>query len=262
MFDINRELHSRGILNIDQLNSVFPELAGRPALQLAAVDYALDRGLDWRAGHVVPRLSEVNGIVTVEHIVTLEGYRMIAHNSGNYLGTDEPIFGPVKTFSGLPGTSSIEAPEFCTVTVHFLAANGSERRYTATEYFSENYSTDSMGLITTFYRKRPHGQLRVRAEAQALRGAFAQCDSHTVEELPLMEEIDRLAGRDNKNTLKADSIVDDFVQRYQTAQTADEYALVSNQWDVAVRKPGAQVTSEEFGRVQAAAAEARAQFSN
>lgn len=108
--------------------------------------------------------------------VTMPGiglYRTDAARTGEHVGTDEPIFGPMVDYD-LSGTK-VTVPEWCKVTVYRLK-NGLKCAYTATEYWIENYATAGKDTTApnTMWKKRGRGQLAKCAEAQALRKGFPE----------------------------------------------------------------------------------------
>ena len=108
--------------------------------------------------------------------VTMPGiglYRTDAARTGEHVGTDEPVFGPMVEYD-LSGTK-VTVPEWCKVTVYRLK-NGLKCAYTATEYWIENYATASKDTTApnTMWRKRGRGQLAKCTEAQALRKGFPE----------------------------------------------------------------------------------------
>lgn len=110
-------------------------------------------------------------------------YRTQAARTGEHIGTDKPIFGPLVEYD-LSGVK-IMVPEWCEVTVYRLV-QGQRCAYTAQEFWIENYAT--AGKDTTapnqMWKKRSRGQLAKCAEAQALRKAFPEIGSEpTAEEM-------------------------------------------------------------------------------
>ena len=111
--------------------------------------------------------------------VTMPGiglYRTDAARTGEHVGTDEPIFGPMVDYE-LGGTK-VTVPEWCKVTVYRLK-NGQKCAYTATEFWIENYATagKDSDAPNAMWKKRGRGQLAKCAEAQALRKAFPEVGS-------------------------------------------------------------------------------------
>jgi hypothetical protein len=110
-------------------------------------------------------------------------YRIQAARTGEHVGTDEPVFGPLIDLRC--GDQTIQVPEWCRVTVYRLKG-GQPRAFTATEYWLENYATASKKTAdpNAMWKKRSRGQLAKCAEAQALRKGFPEVGSQpTAEEM-------------------------------------------------------------------------------
>jgi len=110
-------------------------------------------------------------------------YRTQAARTGEHIGTDEPVFGPMVELD-LSGVK-IAVPEWCKVTVYRMVL-GQKSAYTAIEYWTENYAT--AGKDTTapnaMWKKRSRGQIAKCAEAQALRKGFPEVGNQpTAEEM-------------------------------------------------------------------------------
>lgn len=114
-------------------------------------------------------------------------YRSQAERTGQYAGISEPEYGSPKqlTFDSEVWESvngkrvkrlqsvTIEYPEWCRITVERVV-DGEVRRFTAREYWIENYATKSNKTTepNAMWKRRPYGQIAKCAEAQALRKAF------------------------------------------------------------------------------------------
>ncbi len=110
-------------------------------------------------------------------------YRTQAARTGEHVGTDEPVFGPMVEMA--LGGMKITVPEWCTVTVRRQRGNV-VACYVAKEYWIENYATAGRDTSkpNTMWAKRPMGQLAKCAEAQALRRGFPEVgDAPTAEEM-------------------------------------------------------------------------------
>lgn len=92
-------------------------------------------------------------------IVTgIDGYRLTAQRTGEYAGSDDPIF------------DSEENPKRATVTVYRMVSN-TRCPFTASARWDQYYPGDAQGFM---WRKMPHLMLGKCAEALALRKAFPQ----------------------------------------------------------------------------------------
>ncbi len=110
-------------------------------------------------------------------------YRIQAARTGEHVGTDEPVFGPLVDVN--VGELVIKVPEWCSVTV-WRFKHGEKCAFTATEYWMENYATagKDSSAPNTMWKKRSRGQLAKCAEAQALRKGFPEVGSApTAEEM-------------------------------------------------------------------------------
>lgn len=102
--------------------------------------------------------GEARGVIQVG----IDGLRAIAERSGEYAGSDEPVF------EYAAGDS--KKPVKATVTVYRLV--GSERvKFTASARWDEYYPGEKQGFM---WRKMPHNMLGKCAEGLALRKAFPQ----------------------------------------------------------------------------------------
>ncbi len=159
-----------------------------------AVDYCQARGLDvmLKPVHLVP--MSVKDAQSGDYIwrdVPMPGvglYRIQADRSGTYAGADAPVFGDLitKTFRNKGNKEvTVTFPEYCQYTVHKLIGDRLVS-YTSTEYWEENYATDSKNSDSpnSMWMKRPRGQLAKCAEAQALRKGWPEIGQEpTAEEM-------------------------------------------------------------------------------
>lgn len=110
-------------------------------------------------------------------------YRIQAARTGEHVGTDEPVFGPLIELT-LDG-QTFTVPEWCSVTVYRMK-NGVRAPFIATEYWVENYAPAGKDSVApnAMWKKRARGQLSKCAEAQALRKGFPEVGSApTAEEM-------------------------------------------------------------------------------
>jgi phage recombination protein Bet len=153
-------------------NSLYP--GAKPESIKLVLGYCRARGLDpmKKPVHVVPMYNrEAGGMIDVV-MPGVNSYRTDASRTGEYVGKDEPEFGPdtTKTIDNV----SVTFPLWCKVTVRrFL--HGEARAFTAKEFWIENYASGKQKQgVNDMWQKRPYGQLAKCAEAQALRMAFPE----------------------------------------------------------------------------------------
>lgn len=111
-------------------------------------------------------------------------YRIQAARTGEHVGTDKPVYGPLVELK--IGDFTFFHPEWCEVTVYRMK-NGVKCAYTAQEYWIENYATagKDSAAPNTMWKKRTRGQIAKCAEAQALRKGFPEVGS-----VPTADEMD------------------------------------------------------------------------
>lgn len=152
---------------------------GAPEAEFQAmIDIAKRRNLDPLAKQIVLIPFGRSDDRTWQMIVTIDGYRAIAEQTGQYAGSDAPVFTwpdpAVKTPAGK------QAPDSATVTVYKLI-NGQRYPFSATVYWEE-YSTGKNN-----WSSMPRTMLAKVAESHALRKAFPAVTSGTTTE----EEMDQ-----------------------------------------------------------------------
>lgn len=157
-------------------SSLYP--GASPASIKMVLGYCKASGLDpmRKPVHIVPMWDSK---AKQMRDVTMPGiglYRTDAARTGEHVGTDDPVFGPMVEYE-LSG-SKVTVPEWCKVTVYRLK-NGMKCAFTATEYWIENYATagKDSAAPNTMWKKRGRGQLAKCAEAQALRKGFPEVGS-------------------------------------------------------------------------------------
>ena len=144
----------------------------------AFLDIAKRRNLDPLAKQV--SLIAFKGTWTI--ITTIDGYRALAEQTGQYAGSDAAVF----TYAGEKTAYGKTAPETATVTVHKLI-NGNPYPFSATVYFEE-YSTGLNNWATM-----PRTMLAKVAESHALRKAFPAVMSGMYEESEMDQAIEGTA---------------------------------------------------------------------
>ena len=106
-------------------------------------------------------------------------YRTDAARTGEYAGITEPDFGPDVTET--LGGQQITYPQWCRVTVSRRMPSGKIVKFTAREFWKENYAVrggqEKSIAPNAMWTKRPYGQLGKCSEAQALRKAFPEVGS-------------------------------------------------------------------------------------
>lgn len=102
------------------------------------------------------RLNRATGASQMTIILAIDGYRLIAHRTGQYAGMDETRF------------DDEEKPTKATVTVYKMVESV-RCPFTATARWDQYYPGDKMGFM---WNKMPHLMLEKCAEALALRKAF------------------------------------------------------------------------------------------
>lgn len=115
-------------------------------------------------------------------------YRTNAARTGEFAGMSEPEFGPMITER--IGNKEITYPEWCKVTVSRQLPSGHVAKFTAVEYWIENYAIkggkEQDQSPNAMWSKRPRGQLAKCAQAQALRMAFPEATGS----MPTAEEME------------------------------------------------------------------------
>lgn len=152
---------------------------------LAFLDIAKRRNLDPLAKQI--SLIKFGGQFTI--ITTIDGYRAIAEQTGQYAGSDAPVF----TFTSEVTRDGKAKPDTCTVTVHKLI-QGNTYPFSAMVYFEE-YDTGNGN-----WSKMPRTMLAKVAESHALRKAFPAVMSGMYEESEMDQAIESTARVVNQST--------------------------------------------------------------
>ena len=128
-------------------------------------------GLDPLAGQIlcIMRMNRKTGKKTMTIQTSIDGYRVIADRTGNYAGSDDPIFD-----EGLDQYAHIQTerghPTTATVTV-YKVVQGQRVPFTTTAVWDSYYPGDQQGKM---WHKFMYLMLGKCAEALALRKAFPQ----------------------------------------------------------------------------------------
>jgi phage recombination protein Bet len=159
-------------------SSIYP--GANPASIVLAVQYCRARGLDplKKPVHIVP--MEVKDARTGNKewrdiiMVGINELLATASRTGEFIGKDEPEFGPMVEVFGAT------VPDWCKVTV-WRRVNGERVGFTAMEFFNECAATKDeyksgqktgAKVLNYMWGKRPRGQLAKTTLAAALRVAF------------------------------------------------------------------------------------------
>ena len=154
------------VINLVQQN-VAPEAT---RLELATYLYAVSRlGFDPLVQPPQVHFIKYSKHKPAQIVVSVNGYRSRAANSGVYAGSDDAVFEYDPTDDSPIAAHKYRAPAKATVTVWRIVA-GQRVPFTASVRWTEFYPGDD--ATGEQYRKRPHNQLAIRAETHALRKAF------------------------------------------------------------------------------------------
>jgi phage recombination protein Bet len=167
-------------------NSLYPG-ANIGSVQMV-LGYCQAAGLDpmQKPVHIVPiwdsKASSMRDVI----MPGVNLYRTQASRTGKFAGMSEPEYGPM--IEEVLGGQNVRYPEWCRITVEKLLDNGTVAKFTAIEYWIENYAMkggkEKSVAPNAMWTKRPRGQIAKCAEAQALRKAFPECGSQpTAEEM-------------------------------------------------------------------------------
>ena len=157
-------------------SSLYPGAAGNSIRMV--LGYCKATGLDpmQKPVHIVPMWDRKAGQMRDVVMPGIGLYRTQASRSNQMAGISEPEFGPMLTQT--IGGQEITFPEWCRVTVSRLMPNGSTAKFTAVEYWIENYAVaggkEKSVAPNAMWTRRPRGQIAKCAEAQALRKAFPE----------------------------------------------------------------------------------------
>ena len=145
------------------------------------IGYCKAAGLDpmRKPVHIVPmwdsKASQMRDVV----MPGIGLYRTDAARTGEYAGITEPEYGPDTT--EVIGGVEITYPKWCRITVSRQMPSGEIVKFTATEFWRENYAVkggkEKSIAPNAMWQRRPYGQISKCAEAQALRKAFPEVGS-------------------------------------------------------------------------------------
>lgn len=154
-------------------SSLYP--GASPASVKLVLGYCKVSGLDplTKPVHIVPMWDKNTRQMREVIMPGIDLYRTKAARTGEHIGTDEPVFGPMTELI-LDGQVFL-VPEWVSVTVYRMR-NGVKASFTATEFWIENYATAGKDSLqpNQMWKKRARGQLGKCAEAQALRKGFPE----------------------------------------------------------------------------------------
>lgn len=179
-------------LNALLRNSLYPN-ASDQSLELVK-GYCKASGYDImrKPVHIVPMWNSAAGRMQDTIMPSIGLYRTDAARTGEYAGISEPVFGPVVTRQ--IGNLECTFPEWCKITVKRKVGN-IIAEFTSQELWIESYAPaggkEKLIQPNSMWMKRPYGQLRKCAEAQALRMAFPEVGSQpTAEEMEGKEVVE------------------------------------------------------------------------
>lgn len=157
------------------VDAIFPTATTAESVILA-LSYCKARRLDpfKRVVHIVPIWSKAEGKMVDTVWPGIGELRTTAFRTGQYVGKDEAIFGPLIT-KDLGGVQ-VTFPEWCQVTVYRLV-NGVRAPWVGPKVFwLETYATAKRDTDAPneMWRNRVFGQIEKCAEAAALRAGFPE----------------------------------------------------------------------------------------
>lgn len=197
------------------VESTWPS-ARTPDSVILALSYCKARNLDpfKRPVHIVPITVKklINGVEKFVEIETvwpaISETRTTAFRTKDYAGMDQPDFGPTKTFNLIDSRkegngyvefeTTIDAPEWCQITVHRVV-DGLPRPFPGPRvYFAEFYAPKNRFVTAPNeqWRRKPSYMLEKCAEATALRRAFPEeyGDKYAIEELGSLGHLRTIGG--------------------------------------------------------------------
>lgn len=211
-----------------------------PGAQIGSVQmvlgYCQAAGLDpmQKPVHIVPMWDAKTRTMRDVIMPGVNLYRTQASRTGKFAGMSEPEYGPMleETLGGV----TIKYPEWCRVSVEKLLDNGTVARFTAIEYWIENYAMkggqEKSIAPNAMWQKRPRGQIAKCAEAQALRKAFPEVGS-----APTAEEMEGKAmqAEIDITPVPAAKMSQDWLAAVDACQTSEEATAV---WRAGAKETG------------------------
>ncbi len=173
--------------------SLYP--GARPASIDMVLAYCRAAGLDpmQKPVHIVPMWDSGAGAMRDVVMPGIGLYRTQAARTGQLAGLSEPEFGPMVTER--LGDMDVTFPEWCKVTAYRQLASGHVAKFTAVEYWVENYAIkggkNKDQSPNAMWSKRKRGQIAKCAQAQALRMGFPEIGSQPTAEEMEGREIER-----------------------------------------------------------------------
>jgi len=223
-----------------------------PGAQIGSVQmvlgYCQAAGLDpmQKPVHIVPMWDKNSRSMRDVIMPGISLYRTQAARTGEHVGTDEPVFGPLVSLD--LGGMQIQVPEWCSVTV-WRMKQGVRCAFVATEYWVENYATAGKDSVApnTMWKKRSRGQIAKCAEAQALRKGFPEVGS-----APTAEEMEgKYIGGEIDITPAQAKLSQDWVAAVSECATTEEVTAV---WQSGVKEIQAAGDKALYDRFKAAVA--------
>lgn len=229
-------------------NSLYPG-ANIGSVQMV-LGYCQAAGLDpmQKPVHIVPMWDGKQGGMRDVIMPGVNLYRTQASRTGKFAGMSEPEYGPM--IEETLGGQQVRYPEYCRVTVEKLLDNGTIAKFTAIEYWIENYAMkggkEKSIAPNAMWTKRPRGQIAKCAEAQALRKAFPECGSQ-----PTAEEMEGKSIGAEIDITPAPAMSQDWLAAVAECTTAEEVTAV---WQSGVKEIQAAGDKPLYDRFKVAVA--------
>lgn len=176
---------------------------GATDLELELFLHACQRtGLDplMKQIYAIKRWSQVDGREVMTFQTGIDGLRLIADRTGQYAGSDEPVF--------MLGEDGF--PDVASVTVYKLVGS-LKCAFTHSVRWKEYVQLKKDGTPTSFWSKMPFGQLGKCAESGALRKSFPM-------ELSGLYTHDEMAQADNAPQPTTASVAEKFPEQAKKIQ--------------------------------------------